>query len=171
MVAKAAKRKVRVGNQLRFSIPADVERLEDYIKKGLLTPNRLDDDKEDFSPLDFTSISSREVGRQHSAWAVRQAHLIFLIGNLRAEIGNARHELKNAESEWLIQHSGEFKTKWEAEYAVGRRSKRVKRLREKLSRGESSLSRYEALSESYKVLREAASREMSRRADERASKD
>lgn len=168
MVAKAKNKKAK---SLKFTVPTDVAQYEELVKKGLLTPSQLSDDKRDYAPLDFTSISSREVGRQHSAWATRQAHLIFLIGNLRAEMGNVKHDLKNAEAEWLVRHGAKYKTKWQAEYAVGKRSKRVRRLRKQLAKAEAGLTRFEALSESYKVLREAASREMTRRIDERATKD
>lgn len=163
-----AKRKVKY-NGLRFSIPTDTARREDFVKNQLLTPNRLEE-KEDIVPLDFTSISSREVGRQHSVWAVRHSHLIFLVGNLRAEVGNAKYDLKNIEAEWMLKHVGDFKTKWEAEYAMVR-SKKIRRMRKQLSRAEASLIRYEALAESYEGLRNAASREIARRSDERASRD
>jgi hypothetical protein len=156
--------------ELKFTVPADIDRLQDYVKEGLLTPNRLEDDKSSYAPLDFTSISSRDVGKQHSNWAVRHAHIIFLIGNLRAEIGNSKHDLKNAEADWLIKHGTNHKTKYAAEAAM-RKSKRITRLRDRLRAAEASLTRYEALAESYRVLREAASREIARRQDERASRD
>lgn len=169
MATKTKTKKAKNG-KLKFAIPADIERLEDYVKEGLLTPVRLDDDKASYAPLDFTSISSREVGRQHSTWAVRHSHIIFLIGNLRAEIGNAKHDLKNAEAEWMIKRGDNYKTKYAAEAAM-RKSKRITKLRDRLQQAEASLTRYEALAESYRVLREAASREIARRQDERASRD
>lgn len=165
-----AKNKVKSVGKLNFIIPADIDQYTDYVKESLLVPARLDDDKSSYAPLDFTSISSREVGQQHSNWAVRHAHIIFLIGNLRAEIGNAKHDLKNVEADWLIKNGGRYKTKYAAEAAM-RKSKRIVKRRERLQRAEASLIRYEALSESYRALREAASREIARRQDERASRD
>lgn len=141
-----------------------------FIDDGLIVPGQINDDKDIFAPLDFTSISAKEVGRQHSIWAVRLSHLLYLSGNLRAEIGNLKHDLKNMESSWMVRRQGGFKYKWEAEHAMGR-SKRIKSLRDSLNRADETLTRYEALGESYRMLMMAASREMSRRTDERASND
>lgn len=173
MPTKARKKSGKNGvvhGQLKFTIPADIERFEDYAKEGLLVPVRLDDDKSSYAPLDFTSISSRQIGQQHSNWAVRHSHIIFVIGNLRAEIGNVKHDLKNAEADWLIKYGGKYKTKYAGEAAM-RKSKRITKLRDTVQRAEASLTRYEALAESYRVLREASSREIARRMDERASRD
>lgn len=153
---------------LKLVAPANLQ-LKELSEDGLLVPGRLNDN-EAIVPLDFTSISSREVGQQHSYWAVQYARLVFLVGNLRAEIGNTKHDLKNAEAKWMLKRGDNYETKWKAEFAMGR-SKLIRRLRTSLSRGEASLFRYEALAESYKALREAASREMSRRSSEIASKD
>jgi len=170
MVQKAfiKNRAKKTNKQLHLIIPNNV-RFPDIAADGLLIPGRLDD-KEALAPLDFTAVNSREVGRQHSYWAVRHSHLIFLVGNLRAEVANLKHDLKNFEADWMVKHLGEFKNKWEADHAVGR-DKRIKSLRGKLRTAEASLLRYEALAASYEGLRNAASREMSRRADERASRD
>lgn len=168
MPVEKAVSKSRPPKSLHLVAPANLK-LKRMVSDGLIIPGKLDDN-EALAPLDFTSISSREVGKQHSYWAVRHSHLIFLVGNLRAEVGNLKHDLKNTEAEWMLKHVGDFKTKWEAEYAMVR-SKRIKKMRRSLSRAEASLIRYEALSESYEGLRNAASREIARRSDERASRD
>lgn len=167
MVQKAKPKKIK--NALHFVAPKNLKLKKYYGDDGLLIPGKLSDD-EALAPLDFTSISSREVGRQHSYWAVRHSHLIFLVGNLRAEVGNAKHDLKNLETAWMLRHVGDFKTKWEAE-AAALQNKKIKRIRARLVQAESSLTRYEALAESYQGLMQAASREISRRSDERASRD
>jgi hypothetical protein len=166
MVSKAKPKSY--ANSLHLIAPSNL-RLKDLYEDGLLIPGKMND-KEAIVPLDFTSISSREVGKQHSYWAVRHAHLLFLVGNLRAEIGNLKHDLKNAEAQWVIKQGDKYRTKWKMDAAVSR-SKRIRRLRGHLVRAEASLARYEALSESYRALREAASREMSRRSTEVGSKD
>lgn len=167
-MVKAVKPKNKEKNSLHLVAPTNLK-LKKLALDGLLIPKGLDD-KEAYAPLDFTSLSSRDVGRQHSYWAVRHSHIIYLVGNLRAEVGNFKYDLKNAEAQWMIKRQGEFKNKWEAEYALGR-SKVIRKLRKKMMQVESSLIRYEALAESYKSLREAASREIARRSDERASRD
>lgn len=167
MPQKAAT-KSRPAKALHLVAPSNLK-LKGMIDDGLIIPGKLDDDSA-VVPLDFTSISSREVGKQHSYWAVRHSHLIYLVGNIRAEVGNTKHRLKNTEAEWMLKHVGSFKTKWEAEYAMVR-SKKIKRMRQLLSRAETSLIRYEALAESYEGLRNAASREIARRSEERASRD
>lgn len=137
---------------------------------GLLVPSKLDDTSV-YAPLDFTSVTSREVGRQHSVWAVRHAYLIYMIGVVRSEVANLKYDLKNGEARWMLNHQGEYKNKWEAEHAAGARSKEIKRLRKLLLHSETQLMRYEALASSYQSLMQAASREMSRRADERNTRD
>lgn len=164
MVEKANKN----GKSLHLVAPQNLK-LKRLADDGLLIPGKLDD-KEAYAPLDFTSISSRDVGRQHSYWAVRHSHLIFLVGNLRAELGNIKFDLKNAEAQWMMKHVGDFKNKWEADHGMGR-YKKIKVLRRRVSRAEASLIRYEALASSYEGLRNAASREMSRRSAEVSSKD
>jgi len=160
--------KIIKGNRgLKFAIP-DSDQLP-FTKDELLIPVKSNDCVREFVPLNFTTLSSREVGRQHSTWSVRHSHLIFLVGNLRAEVGNLKHDLKNAEAAWIVKHVGDYKNKWEADYALAA-SKKIRRMRETLKRAEASLIRYEALSQSYEGLRNAASRELSRRASERTSK-
>lgn len=164
---KVQKAKPR-GDGLRLRIPTDIKLVE-LANDGLLAPDTLSD-SEAYAPLDFTSISPREVGQQHSAWAVRHSYLIFLIGNIQAEVANLKHDLKMAEASWMIDHKGEYKNKWEAEHAMGR-NKKIKKYRRDLSKASIVLIRYEALAVSYEGLRNAASREIARRSDERASRD
>lgn len=154
-----------------FSLaPKDEALLEDYYKNNLLVPGKINEDKADFTPLDFTSLSSREIGRQQSSWSVRHSYLLYLLGNLEAEKGNLKADLKDAEGDWMVKHLGEYKYKWEAEHAMNR-NKRIKKLRSRLTRVEASLSRYGRLSESYAAIQTAASREISRRLGERPSRD
>lgn len=165
-IAKSSKKMKNGSHGLKLVVPKNMK-FKELAVDGLLIPGKLED-TEALAPLDFTSVSSREVGRQHSYWAVRHSHLIFLVGNLRAEVGNVKHDLKNLEAQWMIKHVGDFKTKWEAEYAMSR-NKKIKRMRFDLSRVEASLTRYEGLAEAYAGLRNAASREIARRSDERTS--
>lgn len=166
MVQKARPKLLQGKKGLKLKAPSTL-RLKDYGK--LLVPMTLED-SEDFAPLDFTSLGSREVGRQHSAWSVRHSHLLFLIGNLRAEVGNLKHDLKNEESRWIIANVGDYKNKWEADYAMGT-DKKIKELRGTLKTAEASLARYEALAGSYQGLIQAASREMTRRSTEVGPRD
>jgi hypothetical protein len=136
---------------------------------GVIVPLIMDDEVV-HAPLDFTSITSREVGRQHSQWAVRHAHLIYLIGVVQAELGNVKYDLKNAEARWMLRHKGEFKNKWEAEHAASA-SKKIRLLRRKVIKAQNALTKYESLATSYQSLMQAASREIARRSEERNTRD
>lgn len=158
--AKVSSRNKNGSGKLRFAVNDE----------GLLVPGKIDNDSM-HAPLDFTSITSREVGRQHSEWAVRHSHLIYLLGIVRSEVANLKYDLKNAQAQWMVKHQKKYKNKWAAENAAGAKSLTIREMRERLAEAESRLAQYEALASAYQSLMQAASREMSRRADERNTRD
>lgn len=154
--------------RLHLIAPSDI-RFKDFAANGLIVPQEMDD-KEAYAPLDFTSESSKIVGQQNSYWTVRFSHLVFLVGVLDSDLGNLKHDLKMKEAEWRRKNEKNFTAKYKADDAMWR-NKEIKRMRTQVARAESSLKKYNALLESYRALREAASREITRRTQERAPKD
>lgn len=128
------------------------------------------DDQEAYAPLDFTSISSRQIGQQHSYWTVRFAHLVFLVGKIDSELSNLKHDLKMIEADWRRKNLKKFAAKYKADDAMWR-NKEIRKLRTTVARAEADLTRYQGLLESYRALREGASREISRRSHEHATRD
>jgi hypothetical protein len=159
--------KVVSNGHLKLRIPDDLD-LGDYADFGLLVPESLND-KLALAPLDFTSISSKEVGQQHSLWAVRQSHILYLLGNLQAEIGNLKYDLKNQESRWRQRNASKYKLKRDADAAL-QSSEKLQGLRERLNKAQTRLERFQGLERAYAALRDAASREMTRRSTEGATK-
>jgi len=153
---------------LQLTAPDNLK-LKDVFEKGLIVPEKLDDN-EAHVPLDFTTASSRIVGQQYSHWSVRYSYLVYLVGLIDAELGNLKHDLKAAEAAWRRANLQNFKAKYHADDAMWR-NKKIKQLREKIAGLEATSTRYNGLLESYKALREAASREITRRTQERAPKD
>jgi hypothetical protein len=117
----------------------------------MIVPSAVENDDGGTTPLDFTRLSSQDVGRQHSAWAARLAHGLFVVGQLAAEIGNLKFDLSLAKAHADVSGQEE----------IGKRMAVL----------QNDYRLVKAVVEGYETMTKAASREISRRTSERAQTD
>lgn len=121
-------------------------------------------------PLDFTDASSKEIGGVHSRFAVRHSHALYVIAAIGAELAHLKRDLKLYQAQFRVRHKGEHGTKYELDDAMAL-SKRHKQITQKITEAEATLGIMEAVMQGFEDLRNAASREISRRLGEQAPRD
>lgn len=156
------------GNVLRLRVPTGLH-LARLAERGMVIPGRLDDGEAEI-PLDLTTLTSRDVGRQFSYWSIRHAHAIVQVAIKKEEHARLAYDKKMAEAKWFRIHSAEYRTVKDAQAAM-LANKEIKSINFKLMKAETSADLLEAVSRSYEVLMKACSREMSRRLGEKPSID
>jgi hypothetical protein len=122
-------------------------------------------------PLDLTAVSNTVIGQQHSYWSARHAYSLYAVAVVASELAHARHDLRLEEANYWALRGKEFKNKWELEHGMTMEHLPARKLQTKILRLSTKLEIMKSLSESYEGLRNAASREMSRRLGERAQAD
>jgi hypothetical protein len=139
------------------------------MESGLLAPEEIHSEEE-IIPLDFTSLSSRDIGGIHSRFAVRHSHALYVVGLAAVEIAHLKRDLKIESAQFRARHKDEYKTKYELDDAMAV-SKRHKRISDRLVEAETTFEMMQAILQGYEDLRNAASREISRRLGEQAPRD
>jgi hypothetical protein len=166
----AAKKSSKFKNERRLRVATPTNRRLDALKEsGLLAPEEIYDDEE-MVPLDFTVLSSRDIGGVHSRFAVRHSHALFAMALVAAELAHLRRDLKLYQAQYRVRHKGEYKVKYELDDAMAL-SKRHKSITEKITEAEALVTVMEAVVHGFEDLRNAASREISRRLGEQAPRD
>lgn len=123
---------------------------------------------EDRVPLDFTTLSSRPLGALHSRYAVRHAHVIFQTAKLAADAAAVKRDLRLEKAKFRLHSRGE---KLNVVNALMEEDEVIAELENKLTEVEAKVGILSAVAEGYEDLRNAASREMTRRIGERAATD
>jgi hypothetical protein len=134
---------------------------------GIVVPEEIPSD-EDSIRLDFTRLSNRDIGAIHSRYSVRHSHAIFHAAMGASNLVVCRRNLRIAEAKFRIIHQGEKKTDVDAMMEA---DKRISKRRNELAQIEANLEIINAVALGYEDIRNAASREMTRRIGERAATD
>lgn len=134
---------------------------------GIVVPEEIPSD-DDLLPLDFTNASNRDIGGTHSRYAVRHAHAIFQAAKTQAKLGALKRDLRHAEAKFRIKRKGE---KVNVVNAMMEDDEHIMAVRDRVSKAEIELGLINAVAEGYEDIRNAASREISRRMGERAATD
>lgn len=134
---------------------------------GIIVPEEIPSD-EDRVPLDFTALSSKQIGSLQSRYAVRHAHAIFNAAKLAADEAALKRDLRLVKAKFRLHHKGE---KMNIVNAMMEEDETIIEIEERLSEVEAKVGILTAVAQGYEDLRNAASREMSRRIGERAQID
>lgn len=137
--------------------------------EGLVVPNEIPSE-DDAVALDFTRISSRELGNVHSRFAVRHAYAIFTLARRESALVTKRRNLRMAQAKYRARHGGDYKNKYSLDDAM-ERTPSIRRVLDDIAKIEAERIVIEAVAQGYDDLRAAASREMYRRGSENAPKD
>jgi hypothetical protein len=123
---------------------------------------------DDSVPLDFTTIGNRDIGSIHSRYAVRHAHAIFRAAQTGARIAALKRDLRFSEAQFRMKQP---KEKVNVVNAMMEDDEHITKQRDRVSKAEIEHQLIEAVAAGYEDIRNAASREISRRLGERAATD
>jgi hypothetical protein len=165
-VGRKSKKSSDGGERLKIATPTD-SKLRALKEAGLVVPEEIPHD-DDSVPLDFTTLSNRDVGAVHSRYSVRHAHAIYQVALLAGDLVRRRRDLRIVESKFRVIHQGEKKTDVDA---LMEEDEKIARYRDKISLLEAQVEIVGAIAQGYEDLRNAASREMTRRIGEKAATD
>lgn len=153
-------------NALRVRTPKD-SKLKYLAEAGIIVPEEIPSDEETV-PLDFTRLSSRGIGHLQSRYAVRHSHAIFNAAKVGADVAAIKRDLRMVKAKFRIRHK---KEKVNVVNAMMEDDKEIVELEAKLAVVEAREDIISALAQGYADIRDAASREITRRTAERASID
>lgn len=162
---KSAKSKGLDG-KLHVRTPSE-SRLRFLKDAGIIVPEEIPSDEETV-PLDFTRLSSRGIGHLQSRYAVRHSHAIFNAAKVGADVAAIKRDLRLAKAQFRIKHK---KEKVNVVSAMMEDDDEIAELEKKLAEVEAREDIITALAQGYADIRDAASREITRRTAERASVD
>jgi hypothetical protein len=135
---------------------------------GIVVPEEIPAD-EDRVPLDFTTLSSKPLGSLHSRYAVRHSHIIFQTAKLAADAAAIKRDLRLEKAKFRLRNKGE---KQNVILAMMEEDETIVELEIMLlTEVDAKVGILSAIAEGYEDLRNAASREMTRRIGERAATD
>jgi hypothetical protein len=136
-------------------------------EQGLVVPEEIPTD-DDAIPLDFTLLSNQGVGEIHSRYAVRHSYATFQAALASTKVLHLRRDLRFAQSRFRMLHTGKPKNIVDA---MMEDEENISHLLTRITEAEGHAQLVEAVAQSYEDLRNAASREMTRRMGERAAVD
>lgn|SRR5215469_8987543 len=151
---------------LRVRTPKD-SRLAYLADAGIIVPEEIPSD-EDTVPLDFTRLSNRGIGHLQSRYAVRHAHAIFNAAKVADDVAVLKRELRMEKAKFRMRHKEE---KVNVVQAMMEDDDGIVEIEEKLLEVETQQGILDAVASGYADLRDAASREITRRMSERAAVD
>jgi hypothetical protein len=132
---------------------------------SLVVPGAITADERELR-LDFTSVSSKEIGRIHSEFAVRVGYAIYHASIAEADLIEKRRELKLAKARFIDKNQGK-KFEVDAQAAL---EPEIKKLEDGIAVLERKKALIEGVIGAYLKLQEGSSREISRRENERTSR-
>lgn len=121
---------------------------------------------DDAVPLDFTTLSNKEIGSLHSRYAVRHAYAIFKTAEASTKLVHLKRDLRIAQARFRVQNSDEKKNIVDA---MMEEDDHIAHLLNRISVMEARVQLLDAVTHGYEDLRNAASREISRRIGEKAA--
>lgn len=134
---------------------------------GIIVPEEIPSD-EDSIPLDFTRLSSKGIGAIQSRYAVRHAHAIYNVAKLAADEASLKRDLRLERAKFRMKHKDE---KYNVVNAMMEDDENIAEIEDKILEVQAKVVVLAAVAQGYEDLRNAASREMSRRIGERAQID
>ena len=134
---------------------------------GIIVPEEIPGD-DDRVPLDFTKLSSQHLGALQSRYAVRHSHAIFNAAKLAADLAGLKRDLRLEKAKFRLHHKGE---KLNVINAMMEEEESIAEIEEALSEVEAKVGILGAIAAGYEDLRNAASREITRRIGEKSSID
>jgi hypothetical protein len=134
---------------------------------GLVVPDEIPLD-DDLLLLDFTLLGNRDIGSIHSRYAVRHAHAIFQAAKAAARVATLKRGLRVSEAKFRISRKGQ---QLNVVQALMEDDEHITKQRDKVSKAEIEHDLITAVAQGYEDIRNAASREISRRLGERAATD
>lgn len=134
---------------------------------GLIVPDEIPSD-DDRVPLDFTDLSNKALGALHSRFAVRHSHALYHGALAASALVRLRRRLRIAEAKFRVLHAGEKKTDVDA---MMEEDEEISGVRDRIAQHEAKETIMDAVISGYEAIRNAASREMTRRLGERAQMD
>jgi len=165
-MAVVVKKKRTSDHVLKISTPR-TRALKWAKEAGIVVPGEIPLDDE-VVPLDFTRLSSSGIGELQSRYAVRHAHAVFNAALMESDILRLRRELKIEQAKFRVRHRGIPKNVTDA---LMEEDEEIATLLDKISEIEIKLVILNAVVKTYEGVRNAASREISRRSGERAAID
>lgn len=154
------------GGEQRLTIATPKNsRLRVLQEAGLVVPEEIPID-DDAVPLDFTLLSNSDIGAVHSRYAVRHAHAIFQVALAGSRLGALRRDLRISQSRFRLENKGELKNIVDA---MMEEDEHISKVLDRISVAEAQIKLMEAVAQGYADLRDAASREITRRLGERAA--
>lgn len=151
---------------LKVRTPRDAA-LKHLAVLDLIVPEEIPSD-DDNVPLDFTELSNRDLGALHSRYAVRHAYAIFQAAKAEGKIASLKRNLKFNEATFRIKHKDLVLN---VVQAMMEDDEGITKQRDRVSRAETEHKLIDAVADGYEGIRNAASREISRRLGERAAVD
>lgn len=134
---------------------------------GIIVPEEIPSD-EDSVPLDFTRLSNRGIGQMQSRYAVRHAHAIFNAAKLSADAAQLKRDMRLEKAKFRLRNKGE---KVNVVNSMMEEDDTIVEIEDRLTEVEMKVDLIVAIAAGYEDLRNAASREMTRRLSERAATD
>src|SRR5262245_6620972 len=165
-MATYLKKKHHLEHVLKISTPR-TRALRWAKEAGIVVPGEIPLDDE-VVPLDFTRLSSSGIGELQSRYAVRHAHAVFNAAIMESDILRLRREVKSEQAKFRVRDRGSPNNDVEA---MMEDDAEIATLLGKISEIEIKLTVLEAVVKTYEGIRNAASREISRRSGERAAID
>jgi hypothetical protein len=163
-----AARKSKKSSEASLKVATPTNRKLQFLKEaGIVVPEEIPSD-EDHVPLDFTRLSSKGIGGIQSRYAVRHAHAIFNVARLATDEAHLKRDLRLVKAKFRLKHKGE---KLNIVNAMMEDEDEIMEIEEKLLEVAMKMGVLSAVAQGYEDLRNAASREMSRRIGERAQID
>jgi hypothetical protein len=141
--------------------------LQALANAGILVPDEIPSD-DDSIPLDFTTVGNRDIGAIHSRYAVRHAHAIFQAAKTGARVAALKRDLRFSEAKFRIKHKGQ---KLNVVNSMMEDDEHITKQRDRVSKVEIETKLIETVALGYEDIRNAASREISRRIGEQAPRD
>ena len=153
------------GEALKVATPKDFE-LQFLMDRGIVAPNEIPDGEEEVH-LDFTTVSSQRVGAIQSRFAVRHSHVIYHAALCEIKLARLKRDLRIETAKFRFRFKDDYKTKYELDDAMAVDDLMEQRQSEILE-AEAELTVLNAIAAGYEDIRNAASREVTRRVGEKA---
>lgn len=132
----------------------------------MIVPVELDPDERSV-PLDLTEPSSVEVGHVHSEFNARLAYALTNAGMLESHLIELRRSVKLLKADFAVRHIDEKKTDRDAAATL---HKPIREIEDEIASEEANMKILEGVIGGYVKIVEGASREISRRENERTSR-
>jgi hypothetical protein len=138
-------------------------------ERGIAAPVEIPEGEEHVH-LDFTTVSSQQVGAIQSRFAVRHSHVLYHAALVEMKLARLKRDLRISTAKFRFKFKDNYKTKYELDDAMAM-DDLMEMGHEEILQAEAELAVLNAIASGYEDIRNAASREVTRRVGERAPRD